>query len=106
MRRRHQFSTAALMALVLCTAVALTLLRDPLIRAALIGLALGSVLFVVGASVIYGCVWCVVLVVRLVRRLRTGVSFHHLERPDRLDRVSVVNRREAIGRVDGRQVVG
>jgi hypothetical protein len=74
MRRRHQFSIAALMVLVLGTGVALTPMRDPLIRSALIGLALGGVLFVVGASVIYGCVGCVVVVVRLVRRLRSGVS--------------------------------
>jgi hypothetical protein len=53
------------MALVLCTGVALALLRDPNIRAALIGMALGSLLFLVAVSVIYICVACVRLLVWL-----------------------------------------
>jgi hypothetical protein len=70
MRRRHQFSIAALMAVVFCTAVALALLRDPPIRWALTGLALGGVLFIVLVSVIYICSRCVLLLVRFYCWLR------------------------------------
>jgi hypothetical protein len=71
MRRRHQFSTAALMALILCTGVGLALLRDPLIRSALVGLTIGGLLFVVLAAVIYVFYACLVMVVRLFRWLRS-----------------------------------
>jgi hypothetical protein len=74
MRRRHQFSTAALMALVLCTGVGLALLRDPNIKAALIGLALGGLLFVVLVSVVYIGFWSLLIVTRLFRWLRSRES--------------------------------
>jgi hypothetical protein len=84
MRRRPQFSIAALMVLVLCAGVALTLMRlleDPNISSALSGLALGGLLFAVSASVIYlglGCIHlaiylglgCIHLAIWLFRRLR------------------------------------
>jgi hypothetical protein len=69
MRRRRQFSIASLMALILCAGVGLALLRDPNIRAALVGLALGGLLFVVMVSVIYICSWSLVIVSRLFRWL-------------------------------------
>jgi hypothetical protein len=74
MRRRHQFSIAGLMALVLCTGIGLALLRDPNIRAALIGLAIGGLLFVGLWSIIYICFGSVVVVTRLFRWLRSRAS--------------------------------
>jgi hypothetical protein len=59
------------MALIFCTGVVMALLTDPLIRSALVGLALGGVLFAVLCSVIYLISGCIVLVVRLFRRLRS-----------------------------------
>ena len=78
MRRQRQFTIAALMTLVLGSAIVLALARDPDIRSALTGLAIGSVLFVDLASVIYisvGCIlWtsvgCILLIDRLFRWLR------------------------------------
>jgi hypothetical protein len=59
------------MTLVFCTGVALALLRDPNIRAALTGMALGSLLFLVAVSVMYFGVVCVRLIVRLFDWLRS-----------------------------------
>jgi hypothetical protein len=61
------------MALVLCAGVVLTLMRllgDPNISSALSGLAIGGLLFVVSASVIYLCLGCIHLVIWLFHRLR------------------------------------
>jgi len=78
MRTRRQFSIAALMTLVLGTAVVLACARDLNIRSAVAGLAIGSVLFVGVASVVYisvGCIlWtsvgCIFLIDRLFHWLR------------------------------------
>jgi hypothetical protein len=70
MKRRRQVSIATLMAVVFCTGIALALLRDPPIRWALTGLALGGVLFAVLVSVIYICRVCLLLVVRFYCWLR------------------------------------
>jgi hypothetical protein len=88
MRRRRQFSIAALMELILYAGVALTLMRlleDPDISSALLVLASGGLLVVVSASVIYLCLSCIHRVIRLFRRLRfSNVTSRGIRRSDHL----------------------
>jgi hypothetical protein len=78
MRRQRQFTIAALMTLVLGSAIVLALARDPIVRSALTGLAIGSVLLAGVTFVVYlsvGCIlWtsvgCILLIDRLFRWLR------------------------------------
>ena len=71
MRKPHQFSIAALMTLVLCSAVVAALVRHPDTRTVLIEMATGSLMFVLSASLIYFCFWCIYLVIWLFRRIRS-----------------------------------
>jgi hypothetical protein len=72
MRRRRQFSIAALMTVILCTGVILALLRDPNIESALEGLAIGGLLFAVLAGVVYVLFGCILLIVWLFRSFQPG----------------------------------